>query len=145
MRISAFLSLQANIIHAQDEFSVLSKFYIMQSRITIFMHSCVKTSSFILFYRRFCFLFPFLFFVYPMPYSLPSFLNVTVLRYNIFRGSIQSNQQLTAVHVQYTLQQLCIIPCQESERRTVQDILTKYVESHKKYKVLNIKSVYVTS
>jgi hypothetical protein len=110
---------------------VLSKFYIMQSRITTFIHSCVKALSFILFYRRFCFLFPFFFFVYPMPYSLPSFLNVTVLRYNIFRGSVQSNQQLTAVHVKYTLQQLCIIPCQESERRRVQEILTNYVGSHK--------------
>jgi hypothetical protein len=57
---------------------------VMQSRTTTAKHACLETSVFISYYSRYSF------FVQLMPHSIPLFLNVAVLHYNVFTKAVNN-------------------------------------------------------
>jgi hypothetical protein len=82
-----------------------------------------------------------------MPYSIPLFLNMTVLYYRIFTKAIQSNQKLALSQLMYSIH--CgniIFPYHALERKPTQETLTGCARLHKikNLRALNIHLVFNT-
>jgi hypothetical protein len=69
-----------------------------------------------------------------MPYSIPSFLNVTVLHYNVFLQRLyKSNQQLAVSRLMHNKHcSSAIFSYQELERRSAQETLIGCAKLHYK-------------
>jgi hypothetical protein len=57
-----------------------------------------------------------------LSFVIPSFLNVTVLHYNVFTKAVQSNQQMALSRLMYSMHCVStIFPYQALERRSAQE------------------------